>query len=224
MLFIRLLASSCQSFLSVWFAWELQKLIYWTPAWSHLQVHLYSPYRIHTGGQAQTAITKKSWMFKISLNHANAFVGKSPNQPTNKRDTHKYEMSAETYRWILTNKRRIQLFENSQSVSSRPPSHCDTLSAPSSANPTWGAESHGEELFTWILVPSRINKQLLRRFGTSPEPSQQAGRVTRCHTQSHTLLLAHQNFGAWFLIKAVLFQINTPEKCWVASTSFLSSF
>lgn len=78
--------------------------------------------------------------------------------------------------------------------------------------------SHG----SW--VPSRINEQLLRRFGTSPEPSQQAGRVTRCHTQSHTILLAHQYFGAWFLVKAVFFQINTPEKCWVASTSSLSSF
>lgn len=145
-LFIRLLASSCQSRFTVWVLGGFKSWIYWTPAWSYPLLHLYSPYRIHTGGQAQTVITKKSWMFKISLNHTNGFVGeKKPHQPPNKTDTHKYEMSSEKYRWTFTNKRKIQLFENSQSVSSRPPSHHDTLSAFSSANPTWGAKSHGEE-------------------------------------------------------------------------------
>lgn len=137
-----------------------------------------------------------------------------PSQLPNKTDIHKYEMSSETYRWILTDKRRIQLFENS-SVFSRPPSHCDTLSALSSANLTWGAKSHGEDLSPRFHMDPGVQQEqgaTPQKVRASPEQSQQAGRVTMCHTQSHTILLAHQYLGASFVIKAVLFQINTPEK------------
>lgn len=152
---------------------------------------------------------------------------KSPSQPPKKTDTHKYEMSSETYRWIFTNKRRIQLFENIQCVSSRTPSHLDTLSALSSVNPTWGAKSCGELFSSSHMAPGCPAGAMSNSSGSlaplQSNHSRQAGSLRVMHN-SNTILLAHQYFGAWFAIKAVLFQINTSEKCWVASTSSLSSF
>lgn len=144
MLFIRLLASSCQTFFTVWVIGDFKSWIYWTAAWSYLQVHLYSSYRIHTGGQAQTVITKKSWMFKISLSHANGFVGKKASI------NHLTKQTLTSTRCLLRHIGGfLQIREEFSylkifSVSHRPLSHRDTLRA--------------------LQIPLEVQKAMERRY------------------------------------------------------------